>query len=61
VKCRSDTIFQVALQQANVDATLRYKKLLLAIEHGSTTGNDASTKAPLPAYIIVDKNGIDLT
>ncbi len=51
----------MTLQQANVDATLRYEKLLLAIEHGSTTGNDASTEAPPPAYIIVDENGIDLT
>ncbi len=51
----------MALQQANVDATRRYEKLLLAIEHGSTTGNDSSAEAPPPAYILVDENGIDPT
>jgi hypothetical protein len=51
----------MALQQANVDAIRRYEKLLLAIEYGLTTGNDSSSEAPPPVYIIVDENGIDLT
>jgi len=76
VNCCSDTIFQAALKQANVEAIRRYEKLLLAIEHSSTTGNDSAaeeasktnmfcdplkTEAPPPAYIIVDENCIDLT
>jgi hypothetical protein len=71
----SDTAFQVALQQANVDATRRYEKLLLAIEYGPTTGNDSSAQAASKigtstilleaqesslTYIVVDENGIDL-
>jgi hypothetical protein len=61
------------LQQANVDATLRYQRLLKAVENsGSITGdlfskleisttNSEASESNYQQYTVVDKNGMNIS